>query len=82
VALSDVWRALETLKESLSWGSVDVSYYLVLSGMIMLIFTVSIITGLVVYKLVNNAASSDTVGFIKTIVIVSLAVFVLGLLLP
>lgn len=82
MALSDVWRALETLKESLSWGSVDVSYYLVLSGMIMLIFTVSIITGLVVYKLVNNAASSDTVGFIKTIVIVSLAVFVLGLLLP
>ena len=82
MAVSDVWRAWETIKESLSLATVDVSYYLVLSGIVMMIFTVSFLAGLVIYKVLNNAANADTLGFIKSIVIISAAIFVIGLVLP
>jgi hypothetical protein len=64
------------------WGLVGLGYYLVLAGMVMLILAVSFVAGLIVYKVINNAANADTIGFIKSVVILAVAIFLIGLILP
>ncbi len=82
MAVSDVWKAIETLREALNLSTIDVSYYLVLGGLVLMVFAVSYIAGVVVYKVINNAANADAIGFVKSIVVIALAIFILGLILP
>ncbi len=82
MALSDLWKAIEAIRDAFTLTGVDISYYLVLGGLVLILFTVTSIIGLVVYKFVNNAVNADALGFVKSVVVVALAILALGLILP
>lgn len=82
MALSDLWKAIDAIREAFTVTGVDVSYYLVLGGLVLILFTVVSIVGIIAYKFINNAVNADALGFVKSIVVIAIAILALGLILP
>ncbi|MCE4604127.1 MAG: hypothetical protein F7B20_04080 [Aeropyrum sp.] len=82
MALSDLVRAYELLKELAFKGGVDISYYLVIAGISLLAVTGTFIVGLVVYRILNTAVNTDTAGLLKLTFLLAAFLLAVGVLIP
>ncbi len=82
MAVEDLYRAAETLKSVLPVQGFDLSYYVVLASLTILILVVSFTAGIVLYRFANSLANLDTFGVIKSLVIVGVLLLFIGILAP
>lgn len=82
MAVEDVFRAAETIKSIVPLQGFDVSYYLVLFSLTVLILVVSFSVGVVVYRFVNSLSNLDTYGVVKSLVLVGVLLLFIGILAP
>ncbi len=82
MAVEDFYRAVETLRGVLPVQGFDLSYYVVLVSLTVLILVVSFTAGIVLYRFANSLANLDTFGVIKSLVIVGVLLLFIGILAP
>ena len=82
MALSDLWSVLNAIREALPGAQVDVSYYLVFTGVVLLSLMLAGLAGIVAYRLVENVLNASFTSAVKYLVIASIVVLFIGLLLP
>jgi len=82
MAVEDVFRAVETIKSIVPLQGFDVSYYLVLFSLTVLILVVSFSVGVVLYRFVNSLSNLDTYGVVKSLLLVGVLLLFIGILVP